>query len=501
MITAHRTRTLATLLTLALLAQTLPATAGRKVPKKLPDPDGDAGSTNKPVKVYILSGQSNMVGMGDITGGSSRHTAFYLSADSDAPLGVLLSVYKGKYSADTDYDAIEPDLVETNVMGALSKDPKAFATNPGPHTQVARTFVEVKKTGEYSFNVGYGNGSHNSTEISGKEIYRFEAGGQRMNKIVKMKAGKRYPVKITYFGQSQKSVWISRTDIPGTLNTVVKVDKKFPHLLKKDGSWTVRNDVTYKGVISAVGQGPLTVGLQGNTIGPELQFGHIMGYYHDEPVLIIKSSIGNRSMGWDILPPGSERYDYNGKTYAGYKDSPASWPKGTEPKPINWYAGKQYDDYTKSIHDVLNNFGKLFPAYKDQGYEVAGFVWWQGHKDGGEPHASRYEQNLVHLIKTWREEFKAPKAPWVIATIGFGGWDMEGPHVTVANAQLAVSGEKEKYPEFIGNVLTVETRDFWRDVSISPSGQGYHYNRNAETYMLVGDSLGRGMVKLHSTPK
>ena len=32
---------------------------------------------------------------------------------------------------------------------------------------------------------------------------------------------------------------------------------------------------------------------------------------------------------------------------------------------------------------------------------------------------------------------------------------MAGPHVTVANAQLAVSGETGKYPEFAGNVLTV----------------------------------------------
>ncbi len=110
-----------------------------------------------------------------------------------------------------------------------------------------------------------------------------------------------------------------------------------------------------------------------------------------------------------------------------------------------------------------------------------------------------YEQNLVNLIKAWRKEFNAPKAPWVIATIGFGGWELAGPHLTVANAQLAVSGENGEYSEFKGNVLTVETRDFWRDVSVSPKNQGYHYNRNAETYMLVGDALGRGMVKLLET--
>ena len=73
---------------------------------------------------------------------------------------------------------------------------------------------------------------------------------------------------------------------------------------------------------------------------------------------------------------------------------------------------------------------------------------------------------------------------------------MAGPHLTVANAQLAVSGEKGKYPEFTGNVLTVETRDFWIEHERSPRNQGFHYNGNAETYLNVGNALGRGMVKL-----
>ena len=46
---------------------------------------------------------------------------------------------------------------------------------------------------------------------------------------------------------------------------------------------------------------------------------------------------------------------------------------------------------------------------------------------------------------------------------------MPGPHLTVAETQLAVSGERGKYPDFADNVLTVETRDFWKDVSVSPS--------------------------------
>ena len=469
---------------LALLC-VVQSTFAKPIPEILPDPDNKHPDTNKPVKVYILSGQSNMVGMGDIWGGSTRWGKEFKNP--------TVSIYPGKYSAETDYDKLEPiETLKLEAFGGVQPTPY-----PKGGTAVVRGKIRLDQSGIYEFNSGYGGSSYNIMEVDGQEVYRKEPGKEAVHKSFRFKARKSYPFKITYLTSNANGLgWIVRTDIPGLLTTLVKEDKKFPHLIDEDGNWTVRNDVIYKGVISATGQGPLKVGIQGNTIGPELQFGHIMGYYHDEPVLLIKASIGNRSLGWDILPPGSERFTYDGRTYAGYKDTPDSWVEGQPKKEVNWYAGKQYDEYTAAIHDVLKNFGKLFPQYKAQGYEVAGFVWWQGHKDGNAAHASRYEQNLVNLIHSWRKEFNAPESPWVTATIGFDGWKLKDHHLTVANAQLAVTGENEKYPEFKGNVLTVETRDFWRDVKVSPKNQGYHYNRNAETYMLVGDALGRGMVKL-----
>ena len=240
--------------------------------------------------------------------------------------------------------------------------------------------------------------------------------------------------------------------------------------------------------------GWLTV--KGKHIGPDLQFGCIMGHVLDEPVLILKACIGNRSLGWDLLPPGSKQFEFEGKIYAGYKESPLAWDKGTTPVPIAWYAGKQYDTDTGDAKNVLKNLAKYYPDYKGQGYEVAGFVFWQGHKDQNAAHASRYEQNVVHFIKTLRKEFDAPNAKFVLATIAFGGDKLAGHGLTVANAQLAVSGEKGKYPEFKGNVKTIDARPFWRDSSASPSGAGYHYNHNAETYMEVGNALGRAMAEL-----
>ncbi len=465
----------------------LASTAAAEIPAQLPDPDGKPTDTTKPVKVFILMGQSNMVGMGDISGGSSRWGNQFLDP--------VVSVYPGKYSPEADYDNMQPiETMKLPDFGGVRPTPY-----PGGGTLVVRGHIQMDATGVYRFKPGYQASTYNIMQVDGKEVHRREVGKDPEYTNIKLTAGKKVPFKITYLTDAANGLgWVQRTDIPGTLETIVKKDGKFPYLVDDDGNWTVRDDVIYKGVISATGQGPLTPGIQGNTIGPEMGFGHVLGYYYDEPVLIIKASIGNRSLGWDILPPGSERFTYEGRVYAGYKDTPDSWVEGEPKKVVNWYAGKQYDEFVKATHDVLDNFEELFPQYKDQGYEVAGFAWWQGHKDGNAAHASRYEQNLVRLIKTLRKEFDAPQAPFVLGTIGFGGWDLDGPHLTVAKAQLAVSGDKGKYPEFRGNVLTVETRDFWRSVDESPRNQGYHYNRNAETYMLVGDALGRGMVQLLS---
>jgi alpha-galactosidase len=444
-------------------------------------------AADQPVKVYILSGQSNMVGIGQVTGGGSRWGSEFIDP--------VLSVYTGKYDPDADYETMKATkTLKLDSFGGVEPTPYLAGD-----TQIVRGFIQVRTAGVYEFRPGYGGSTYNIMEVDGKEVYRKEPEKDAVHTHIKLTEGEKVPFKITYLTDQANGLgWIARMDIPGTLATVVKQDGKFPHLADKQGNWVERKDVWYKGVVTATANKWLSVGCGAgsNNIGPELGFGHIIGDYHDEPVLILKASQGNRSLGWDYLPPGSKQFEYEGYVYAGYKESPGRWEKGTKPEPINWYAGQQYDDCFGAAHEVLNNFDEEFPHWKGRGYEIAGFVWWQGHKDGGEPYASRYEQNLVHFIKTLRKEFDSPNAPFVIATIGFGGWKMSGPHKTVAEAQLAVSGDKGRYPEFRGNVLTVETRDFWREPEVSPRNQGFHYNQNAETYMLVGEALGKGMLEL-----
>lgn len=296
----------------------------------------------------------------------------------------------------------------------------------------------------------------------------------------------------------------------GSLEYCVKTMNKYGHLVDDDGNWIERQDVRYVHVMDQ--RGVDYKDLQAFSVvhnewlvpkqsfGPELGFGQVIGTVQDEPVLLLKACIGNRSLGWDLLPPGSERFEHDGKVYAGYKDVANFWEKGAEPKPVPWYAGRQYDADTAHANAVLKDLANFYPGYQGNGYKLAGFVWWQGHKDQSAALAGRYEQNLVHLIKTLRKDFDAPDAKFVLAT-GCGNQGRDGFGKQIAEAQLAVDGESGKYPEFKGNVAAIDNRDLWRDPDVSPVNQGHHYNHNAETYYETGDRLGRAMAKLIQSEK
>lgn len=439
-----------------------------------------ADDSDGPVKVFILSGQSNMVGAGKVTGGGGRW--------GDEFIDPVVSVYEGAYDAEADYDALTPiKTLKLTKFGGTEPTPY-----PGGGTHVTRGFVQVKKTGSYQFRPGYGGSMRNIMEVNGKEVHRQEGKEKAIRSEVKLVAGEKVPFKITYLTNDANGLgWMDQTDVPGTLSTLVKHQGMYPYLVNKKGQWSARDDVWYKGVVTATGSHWL--GVQSGRIGPELGFGHVVGDFEKAPVLVLKTSQGNRSLSWDFLPPGSKRFEYGGKVYAAYKESPLSWDKGATPEAIEWYAGKQYDDCFNAAKEVLGKFDEEFPHWKGRGYEIVGFGWWQGDKDRyNEAHAVQYEKNLVHLIKTLRKEFNAPRAKFVVATLGQTSKEnAEGNEQLILNAQLNVSGDTGKYPEFRGNVSTVYTHP------ISQGGaSNSHYNGNAQTYMDVGSAMGEAMVDL-----
>ena len=268
-------------------------------------------------------------------------------------------------------------------------------------------------------------------------------------------------------------------DGKGTLVALLKDPtkaKRFQHLQTEKGKWAIRDDVwvRYQREDSPLLAGPLTVGFSvygdQHHFGPELQFGHVLGNHLDNQVLLIKTAWGGKSLYEDFRPPSS-----------------------------GGQVGPYYTKMLAEIRLALANLKTDFPGDKSQGYELAGFVWYQGWNDGVDPKNAipEYEQNLVNLIKDVRKDLKAPNLPVVIGELT-GPWvDAPDAWATLRKAQAAAAAR----PEFKGTVLFVETHDFVRPAEESPNpGHGHHEFGNAETYFLVGDALGEAMKKLCTTP-
>ncbi len=294
-------------------------------------------------------------------------------------------------------------------------------------------------------------------------------------------------------------------DKDGTLEHAVKNKNLYPYLIDEDGNWTTRQDVRNVRVQGS-GTGAMRtfnnewMTIKGGGVGPEIGIGHHVGHVTDAPVMVLKSCIGNRALGWDLLPPGSESFEFTDSkqvtwVHPGYKGSPERWVKGTDPKKINWYAGMQYDGDTARAKKVLSELDKHYPGANS--YEVAGFFWWQGDRDSrSQALSSRYEKNLVKLIKQLRKDFNSPNAKFVCATLGQTKKGDTGNGGKILDAMFSVDGESGKYPEFKGNVAAVYTHPLSKGGS-----SGGHYGGNAETYMNVGEAMGKAMAKLLSSDR
>ncbi|MDO5970630.1 NPCBM/NEW2 domain-containing protein [Flavivirga aquimarina] len=267
----------------------------------------------------------------------------------------------------------------------------------------------------------------------------------------------------------------------GNLKWVVKNKDSYKHLVNDDGTWKKRNDVNIYATdkFNVVKTGKLTVGYGAfpTTIGPELEFGNIIGDHFKNKVLLIKTTWGGKSLAVDFCPPSAV-------STSGYHEIPA------KAKDTGYY----YVQMLSTIYKVLDSLHKHVPDYKGEGYEIAGFGWHQGWNDRVNKKANAaYQSNLIHLIKDVRRDLSSPNLPFVIASTGMKGWNDKDPRaLSLMNAQLAVAN----HTEFNGNVAAIDTRDFWRDIENSPSKQVYHWNRNAESYLLVGRAIAKNMLSI-----
>ena len=270
------------------------------------------------------------------------------------------------------------------------------------------------------------------------------------------------------------------------------MDPKTAPLLKAirnaDGTAKVQKNVWISSIEPSLESGEkhgrLTVGYgaggRGPKIGPELTFGITMQQHVAEPILLIKTSWGGKSLNSDFRPPSAGPYEFNQQQLENFKKRGKDVAEARKEKTER--TGVYYRLMLEHIHKVLVDIRRVYPDYDAKaGYELAGFVWFQGWNDmvDGSTYPTRgqpgsydaYSKNLAHFIRDVRRDLKAPKLPFVIGVMGAGGPIAKygpdqkryaGIHGEFRKAMAAPA----KLPEFKGNVTAVFTENYW-DLQLS----------------------------------
>jgi hypothetical protein len=231
---------------------------------------------------------------------------------------------------------------------------------------------------------------------------------------------------------------------------------------------------TGSGETNGEGFGKLTAGYgsrqkpesDGGKIGPEFTFGLTMDKALAEPVLIIKTAWGGKSLHTDFRPPSAGPYvpsaaDVKNKKFESVEDR--------EKKTAA--TGRYYRLMIEHVKFVLKDIKRVVPAYDAKaGYELAGFVWLQGWNDmvdrnvypelpKGSPgnRFEQYSQWLAAFIRDSRKDLGVPKLPFVIGVMGVHGAHPDASTVAFREAMAAPAA----LPEFAGNVTAVATAPFY----------------------------------------
>jgi len=265
----------------------------------------------------------------------------------------------------------------------------------------------------------------------------------------------------------------------------MKLDPKMAPILKEMLNAKGEPRVCDKVWISSIGSsenekiGRLTAGYgaeaRGPKIGPEFTFGVYMQKLLDEPILIIKTAWGGKSINTDFRPPSAGPYEFNESQLARFKQQGKDLAQVKAEKAKA--TGRYYRLMMEHVKRVLADIKRVYPDYDPtQGYELAGFVWFQGWNDmvdggtypnRGKPGGyDKYSEVLACFIRDVRKDLSAPKLPFVIGVMGAGGPTAKyGPrqrrYAAIHDSFRQAMAAPAKLPEFKGNVVAVWTENFW----------------------------------------
>jgi Carbohydrate esterase, sialic acid-specific acetylesterase len=214
-------------------------------------------------------------------------------------------------------------------------------------------------------------------------------------------------------------------------------------------------------------KGLLSTGF-GGEIGPELGFGVTMGEANDQPILIIKTAWGGKSLCKNFRPPSAGVLPVE-RDKKAQKLTDEEWQKDKTAEEAE--QGAYYRLMVQLVKKVLADPSPYCEAYDPkQGYEITGFGWFQGYNDmiggsselykaaGERPQFAAYTELLAQLIRDLRKDLNAPKMLAVIGVMGIGGESNKTENMLAFRKAMAAVAD---IPEFKGNVTAVPTAPFW----------------------------------------
>jgi hypothetical protein len=287
-------------------------------------------------------------------------------------------------------------------------------------------------------------------------------------------------------------------------------DKRFAHF-HKNGEFIERDDVNIKFLNR---KGKLTVGYGSpGKIGVELEFGHVMGNHYEEPVLLIKTAWGGKSIGRDFRPPSSglpEQSKLDEILAKTNENNKKKKRKEITMAELKTQYGHYYRLMMSDVKSTLADLGGQFSEYKGAEYEICGFVWFQGYNDMfDDSFRTNYGKHMANFIRDVRKELNTPKLPVVIGLLGQNGFkEAKGGMADVKKHQWEV----QFLPEFKGNVKSIKTDVFWDKVAdtayptwrknleqwnLVGSDRPYHYLGSTLTFSDIGKAMAETMLELH----
>jgi len=158
--------------------------------------------------------------------------------------------------------------------------------------------------------------------------------------------------------------------------------------------------------------------------------------------------------------------------------------------------GQEYLELVDGVKSALARLDRVYPGYAGQKAELTGLFWFQGIKDSqSEAMSADYQKHLPNLIRDLRNDLNAPNLPVVVAALGIGGESMRPLVRRVFDAQMAI-GAPAKHPDLPANTASVDTRPFFHTGKQSFGGRAQCYFGNAQSFLEIGEAMGKAMLDL-----